>query len=176
MREPRPSAHAASALAVLALLLAPLVPCAAAEPARIAVFELELNDASGGSGIIPQDATDTQYLKQATEEARRLLAASGRYSVVDTSGAGEMPRWGIQHCNGCEAAMAQKLGADLSMAGVVTRIYRIGYTVQIVIRDAKTGALVSNHFTDRRMGANYAWARGVKWLMDNQILASQRTP
>jgi hypothetical protein len=24
------------------------------------------------------------------------------------------------------------------------------------------------------MGANYAWPRGVKWLMDNQILAAQR--
>ena len=175
MREPRLPAHAASALAALALLLFPLVPCAAAEPARIAVFEFELNDVSGGSGIVPQDATDTQYLKEATDEARRLLAASSRYSIVETSGAGEMPRWGIQHCNGCEAAMAEKLGAELSMAGVVTRVVRIVYTVQIVIRDARTGALVSNHFTGSRMGANYAWPRGVKWLMDNQILA-QRGP
>jgi hypothetical protein len=25
------------------------------------------------------------------------------------------------------------------------------------------------------MGANYAWPRGVKWLMDNRILSAQRT-
>jgi hypothetical protein len=55
----------------------------------------------------------------------------------------------------------------------VTRVTRIVYTVQIVIRDAKTGALVSDHFTGGRLGANYAWPHGVKWLMDSQILAAQ---
>jgi hypothetical protein len=168
------STLAASAVAAAAVLAGPAVPSAsAAEPVRIAVFEFELSDVSGGSGIITQDAADTDYLRKATEEARRLLAASGRYSIVDTSGTGEVPRGGLQSCSGCEAAMAGKLGADQSMAGVVTRITRLEYTVQIVIRNANTGALVSNHFTDARMGANYAWTRGVKRLMETHILAAR---
>lgn len=145
---------AASAAVAAALSLVAVARTAAAGPVKIAVFEFELSDMSGGSGIIAQDGVDTDYLRKVTEEARRLLAASGRYSIVDNSGAGEVRRWGIQSCNGCEAAMAQKLGADQSMAGVITQVARIVYTVQIVIRDAKTGALVSNHFTDGRMGAN----------------------
>jgi hypothetical protein len=169
-----PVTLAASAVAAAAALTGPAIPSAsAADPVKIAVFEFELNDASGGSGIIAQDAVDTDYLRKVTEEARRLLAASGRYTIVETSGAGETPRWGIQSCHGCEAAMAAKLGADQSMVGVVTRVTRIVYTLQIAIRDAKTGALVSNHFTDGRMGANYAWPHGVKWLMENQILAAR---
>jgi Protein of unknown function (DUF2380) len=166
-------------------LLVMLAPCAfwgqaaeAAEPGpvKIAVFDFELNDASAGGGIIGPDAIDTENLRKSTEEARRMLSASGRYSMVDTGGvAGEViSAGGIQHCNGCDGPLARKLGADQSMVGVITRVNRTEYTLQILVRDAKTGAVVSNNFTGLRMGANYAWPRGVKWLMDNRILSTQR--
>jgi hypothetical protein len=144
---------------------------------KIAVFDFELNDASAGSGLIAQDAIDTESLKKSTEEARRMLSASGRYSIVGTGGvAGEVAAaGGVRQCKGCEGALAQKLGADQSMVGVFTRVNRTEYTLQIVVRDARTGAIVSNDFTGLRMGANYAWPRGVKWLMTNKILAAQRT-
>jgi hypothetical protein len=149
-------------------------PSEAVEPIKIAVFDFELVDTSGGSGIIPQDAIDTENLKLATDEARRILAASGRYSIVETRGTADPPRSGLQDCRGCESELAKKLGADQSMVGVVTRLTRTEHAVQIVIRDARTGALVSNHYTGMRMGANYAWPHGVKWLMDNSILVAQR--
>ena len=105
-----------------------------------------------------------------------MLSASGRYSIVDTgSVAGEViSAGGIQHCNGCDGPLAKKLGADQSMVGVFTRVSRVEYTLQIVVRDTQTGAVVSNNFTGLRMGANYAWSRGVKWLMNNRILSAQR--
>ena len=108
--------------------------------------------------------------------SRRILSASGRYSIVDaSSAAGEViSAGGIQHCNGCESPLAKTLGADQSMAGVFTRVNRTEYTLQILVRDTQTGAVVSNNFTGLRMGANYAWPRGVKWLMDNKILSAQR--
>ena len=175
MRASRPSAVAAGAVAAAALTLLPIQrPAAAAEPVKIAVFDFELNDASGGSGIIAQDAVDTEHLKKATENARRLLAASGRYSIVDTGGVADAPRRGVQHCNGCEAALAGRLGADQSMAGVITRVARIVYTVQIVVRDAKTGALVSNSFSGGQLGASNSWPHGVKSLMESRVLPPQR--
>jgi hypothetical protein len=60
------------------------------------------------------------------------------------------------------------------MVGVFTRVSRTEYTLQILVRDAQTGAVVSNASTGLRMGANYSWPRGVKWLMDNRILPAQR--
>jgi len=166
------AASAAAALSVFAIQ-----PSEAADPvpAKIAVFDFELNDASAGGGIIVQDAIDTENLGKSTEEARRLLSASGRYSVVDTSSvAGEViSAGGIQHCNGCDGPLARKLGADQSMVGVLTRVNRTEYTLQILVRDAQTGAVLSNNFTGLRMGANYAWPRGVKWLMENRILSMQ---
>lgn len=158
--------------------MASAIPSTAAEPdpVKIAVFEFELDDRSAGRGIIEPDATDTENLQISTEEARRMLSASGRYSIVDaSSAAGEvMSAGGIQYCKGCEVPLAEKLGADQSMVGVFTRVSRTEYTLQILVRDTQTGAVVSNVSTGLRMGANYSWPRGVKWLMDNGILPAPR--
>jgi hypothetical protein len=43
----------------------------------------------------------------------------------------------------------------------------------IRIIDAASGTVVSSNFTDLRMGANYSWPRGVKWLMSNRVLADK---
>ena len=165
------AASVAAALSVVAI-----GPCEAVDPIKIAVFDFELNDASAGGGIIGPDAIDTENLGKSTEEARRMLSASGRYSVVDTSSAAGdvIAAGGIRHCNGCDGPLATKLGADQSMVGVLTRVNRTEYTLQILVRDVQSGAVVSNNFTGLRMGANYAWPRGVKWLMENRILSAQR--
>lgn len=177
----RLSASAPPALAVslaAALIVSAVQPSKAAEPSpvKIAVFDFELDDRSATGGITGTDAIDTENLKKSTDEARRMLSASGRYSIVDAgSAAGDvMSAGGIQHCNGCEGPLAKKLGADQSMVGLFTRVSRTEYTLQIVVRNTQTGAVVSNVFTGLRMGANYAWPRGVKWLFDNRLLVAQR--
>jgi hypothetical protein len=142
-------------------------------PIKVAVFEFELDDRSAGGGVIALDAVDTENLKLSAEEVRRLLAASGRYSIVDAgSAAGDVAAaGGIQRCNGCEAALAGKMGADQSMAGIITRVNRVEFTLQISVRDSRTGAVVSNLFTGLRMGANYAWPRGARSLINDRILS-----
>jgi Protein of unknown function (DUF2380) len=171
----------ASARRVLAASLAALIvlatqPSKAAEPGvvEVAVFDFALDDRSAAGGMVQQDPIDTENLKASTEEARRMLSASGRFSPVDTSSAADrvIAAGGIQHCNGCEVALAKELGADQSMVGVFTRVSRTEYTLQILVRDTQTGAVVANASTGLRMGANYSWPRGVKWLM-NRMLPAQ---
>jgi len=163
---------------VAALTVFVVQPSKAAEPelVKIAVFDFELDDRSAGRDIIGEDAIDTENLITSTEEARRMLSASGRYSIVDTgAAAGEVTSaGGIQYCNGCEGPLAKELGADLAMIGVFTRVSRTEYTLQVLVRDAGSGTVVLNTSTGLRMGANYSWPRGVKWLMDNRILPAQR--
>ena len=100
-----------------------------------------------------------------------MLTASGRFSVVDTgSVAGEVAAaGGILRCDGCDGPLARKLGADQSVAGFVTRVSRAEYTVQILVKDAQTGKVISNNFSGLRMGANYSWPRGVKSLMNRML-------
>ncbi len=146
-----------------------------AAPVKLAVFDFELKDFSGGAGIIPESDDDRKQLRLATETVRRLLTESGRYSLVDMShvDAPEVTAHSLHKCGGCDAAIALKLGADQSMLGIVNRISRMEYGVTFQLRDARTGKLLSVERTDLRMGANYSWDRGAAWLVKNRLLERQ---
>ena len=75
--------------ATAAWLLAARAQQARADPSpiKIAVFNFELDDFSSGAGIAGDNAADVTQLDRATSDARRLIAKSGRYSLVDVSSA-----------------------------------------------------------------------------------------
>ncbi len=167
----------------IALILAPAVIFAgfavartaepgATSPIKLAVFPFELEDFSAAAGYIPPDDIDREQLRLSTEEARRLIAESGRYQLVDVGQPNdEAARTGKLHdCGGCEAKIAAGLQADQSMIGIVTRISRTDYAVTYKIRDAQSGELVDVEQTDLRAGANVAWSRGTRWLIQRRLL------
>lgn len=162
------------AVAILVCAGHALAGDARAEPVKIAVFDFELEDmsAAGGTGASPDES---KYLAQATEEAKRKLAESGRYAIVDTTGAdlSAAEGHGLRNCHGCDIAIAKKLGADQDMVGVVTKISMTEYTVTVQVSDVQTGDVLKTYATGLRMGANYSWARGAGWLMKNRVLASR---
>jgi Protein of unknown function (DUF2380) len=147
----------------------------AVAPVKLAVFDFELEDFSGGAGIIPESDQDREQLRLATETVRRLLVESGRYSLVDVSGAdaADVRAHTLRQCDGCDAAIARKLDADQSFVGIVTRITRTDYAVTFKLRDTRTGAPIAVEQTDLRIGANYSWNRGAAWLIKNRLLEKQ---
>ncbi len=146
----------------------------ATEPIKIAVFPFELEEfsAAAGQGSSPDESS---FLAQSTDEAKQQLLQSGRYSLIDTAGAdiAAAKGQGLRNCNGCEAPIALQLGADQALIGVVTKISMTEYVVQLQVRDARSGEVVSKYSTGLRMGANYSWSRGVRSLMKNEMLAPQ---
>lgn len=138
----------------------------------IAVFDFELDDRSAGGGIIAQDNNDAKYLKEATAQAQSLLAASGRYSLVDAASLRSeiAAAQGVLNCRGCEVALARKLGAHEAAIGVITRVNRTEYTLFVRVTDVDSGKVLASDFTGLRMGANYSWPRGVKSLVTNSTL------
>ena len=167
----------------IALILAPAMMLAvhaaagaaetvAPSPVKMAVFPFELEDFSAAAAYVPPDDIDREQLRLSTEEARRLIAASGRYQLVDIGAVNnEAAKAGkLRDCDGCDARIAAGLDADQSMIGIVTRITRMEYAVTYKIRDARSGALVDVQQTDLRMGANVAWSRGARWLIENRLL------
>jgi hypothetical protein len=184
MRAARPPATGGPLLlAAMAIMLcagpalAGDAPQNAATPIKIAVFDFELEDFSAAGGAGPNTA-DSKYLTQATEEARRKLAESGRYTLVDTKGAdlAAAQGHGLRNCRGCDAPIAAKLGADQAMIGVVTKISMTEYTVTVQVSDAHKGTVIKSFSTGLRMGAGYSWPRGVTWLMSKRVLASREKP
>jgi len=167
----RKSGLLTSSLIGMAMLGA--IPALAQPTREIVVFDFEMMDSSAGAGIIPADELDRKYLAEATEVAKNYLQTQGAYKIVDTgSASAEIAKAGaLRDCNGCEAKLASKLGGELAMTGIVNRISRTEYEMLISVVDTGTGTRVAAGYTGLRMGANYSWPRGAKWLMERRVLA-----
>ncbi|TPQ39723.1 hypothetical protein C2U70_06720 [Bradyrhizobium guangdongense] len=151
------------------------VLAALAAPAALAVFDFELDDntAAPQAGLATADAS---YLAETTSAVRDALSQSGRYRIVDVSGARDeaVSSRALRDCGGCDAAIAGKLGADQSLIGVVRRVSRTEYTVGFQLRNAKTGAVIARGDSGLRMGADYSWKRGAVRLVSDILVEAQR--
>ncbi len=168
------SKSVAASLMCAAWLMALPARADPAAPVRLAVFDFEFEDGSAAASSV-QAPADTAWLAQVTAEVRQLFAQSGRYSLIDTGGVDspEARTHTLRICNGCDAAVALKLGAEQSFIGVVKRITRTEYVVRFQIRDARTGDIVSAATSGLRMGADYSWSRGAVRLIKDRLLDAQ---
>jgi len=140
-------------------------------PVALAVFDFELEDTTAAS-TGTSATSDASYLAEVTGSVREALGQSGRYRIVDAGGEAVKAR-ALRDCGGCEAAIAQKLGADQSLIGVVRRVSRTEYTLGFQVRDARTGAVLSRGDSGLRMGADYSWKRGAVRLVSDKLIGSQ---
>ena len=161
--------------AALALGAALPRPGTAADPApqppTLAVFDFELDDVSAGASPAGPAAADLATLKAVSERARQTLAQSGRYRLIDTSGADDAPlrAHALRSCNGCEAAIAARLGAAQSLLGIITRVEKTQYAVSIRIRDAASGSLVDQQ-SALLLGSDDGWASGAASVLRHRVL------
>ncbi|MCP3467436.1 DUF3280 domain-containing protein [Bradyrhizobium sp. CCGUVB23] len=143
-------------------------------PIALAVFAFELEDTTAAP-MAGLSESDTAHLAEVTNGVRDRLAQSGRYRLVDVSGAsGEaVTRHALRDCGGCEADIAGKLGADQSLIGVVRRVSRTEYTIGFQVRDTKTGQVFARGDSGLRMGADYSWDRGAVRLVGDKLIEGQ---
>src|SRR5215468_12393756 len=156
-----------------ALLAAFPAKAASPAPIKLAMFDFEFEDFTDrAAGETP---SDTEQLRRVTDEVRQLLAQSGRYSLIDvgSADADAVKKHALRDCNGCDAGIALKLGAEQSFIGVVKRISRTEYTIRLQVRDAPTGTVVSTEDSGLRMGADYSWNRGAARLIRDRLLESR---
>ena len=140
-------------------------------PVALAVFDFELEDTTAAS-TGASATSDASYLAEVTASVREALGQSGRYRVVDASGEAAKAR-ALRDCDGCEAPIAQKLGADQSLIGVVRRVSRTEYTLGFQGRDARTGAVLARGDSGLRLGADYSWKRGAVRLVSEKLVEGQ---
>lgn len=140
-------------------------------PVALAVFDFELEDTTAAS-VGASATSDASYLAEVTASVRESLGQSGRYRIVDVGGEAAKPR-ALRDCDGCEAAIAQKLGADQSLIGVVRRVSRTEYTLGFQVRDARTGAVLARGDSGLRLGADYSWKRGAVRLVSDRLIESR---
>ncbi|HYC10108.1 MAG TPA: DUF2380 domain-containing protein [Steroidobacteraceae bacterium] len=138
-------------------------------PVKIAVFDFTLEDASPSEALLGRSTSRATAMDTVSAAARSELARSGRYTVIDPSQVAAAQK-SLQNCNGCEATVALQLGAEQSLAGVVTKVTQTDYYVRIQIRDARSGKLLDQEEANFA-GGEEGWATGVRMLIKHQILA-----
>lgn len=140
-------------------------------PVTLAVFDFELEDTTAASAGASA-TSDASYLAEVTASVRESLGQSGRYRIVDVGGEAAKAH-ALRDCGGCEAAIAQSLGADQSLIGVVRRVSRTEYTLGFQVRDTRTGAVLARGDSGLRMGADYSWKRGAVRLVSDRLIESR---
>lgn len=140
-------------------------------PVKLAVFDFELEDTTAASAGASA-TSDASYLAEVTAGVRESLGQSGRYRIVDVGGEAAKAH-ALRDCGGCEAAIAQSLGADQSLIGVVRRVSRTEYTLGFQVRDSRTGAVLARADSGLRLGADYSWKRGAVRLVSDRLIESR---
>ena len=112
-------------------------------------------------------------MEKVTSAARRVIAQSERYSLVDVSKVDAQPATQklLRNCSGCEAGIASQLGADESFLGIVRKASMTDYYVLIQISDSRTGKVITQEVANFA-GGDDAWASGVVSLIKHRVFVA----
>ena len=152
---------------VLFLCLAPAL--ALAEPAKTAVFDIELINTSE-EGTRPDEV---QRVALVSKELRTLLETSDQLQLVDLGPQADLIRKQapLHKCNGCEEDLAKALGADISVSGVVQKTSNLILSFAVTVKDVQSGKVIRGGQVDIRGNTDDNWLRGVRWMVKNRLLA-----
>lgn len=144
---------------------------------KLAVFEFELEDVSPAASLLGQTTSNEAAMEKVSGEARRMLAESGRYDLVDVSNIDAEPvrAKSLRNCDGCEADIALQAGAEQALIGVVRRVTQTDYYVVVQVRDAQTGKVLNQQDANFAGGPD-GWASGVRMLLKHQVLGPAEEP
>jgi hypothetical protein len=156
---------------VVALMLTVLSP-AHADPSKVAVFDFELLDTSLQGEVQGPRADEQRRLMDVTGQLRKALAESGNYAVLDIAPVNAAAHASnLQACGGCDVQYAQQLGADLAITGLVQKVSALILNMNIYLRDAHTGRLITAMSADFRSNTDESWSRTMSYLLRNRLLA-----
>jgi Protein of unknown function (DUF2380) len=145
-----------------------------AEPVKVVVFDLELVDTSLQGEVDGPRADEQRRLAETGDQLRKALMQSGRFLVIDIAPVRAAARARhLQSCGGCELIYAQQLGAELAITGVVQKVSNLILNMNIYVREASTGRLVSAMSADFRGNTDESWSRATSYLLRNRLLAPE---
>jgi hypothetical protein len=143
-----------------------------ADAQTVAVFDFELIDTSLEGEINGSRADERSRLTRLSDQLRRRLEESGRFSLVDIAPiADEARASNLQACGGCDAHLARRVGAELAMTGTVQKVSNLILNMTVSIRDASSGRIVAAMSADMRGNTDESWSRTLDWLVRNRLLA-----
>ena len=144
----------------------------AAEPPRLAVFDFEMIDSSLEGEMHGKRADEQERLMHVGDQVRKELGESGKFQIVDIAPVNvAVHQSHLQACGGCDVKLAQDLGADLEITGVVQKVSNLILNISVYVRDAHTGGLVAAANVDMRGNTDESWSRATRYLIRERLLA-----
>lgn len=142
----------------------------------VAVFDMVFINFSQEVDFGAKNEAEHARIRMLTGYLKELLADSGRYALIDTVGLADQvsQTGGVFSCNHCEAKLARAAGAPVSITGAVQKLSVLVQTIVLRERNAETGEVIWLYQTDIRGNTDIAWKRGLKWLVDHRLLASEQ--
>jgi hypothetical protein len=143
-----------------------------AYPPKVAVFDFELLDTSLQGEVDGPRADEQRRLKEVTDQLRKGLAEAGEFVLVDIAPVNAAAHASnLQACGGCDVQYAQQLGADIAITGLVQKVSALILNMNIYLRDARTGRLITSMSADFRSNTDESWSRAMSFLLRNRLLA-----
>jgi hypothetical protein len=156
---------------VCALVASPL--SAEARGLRAAIFDFELIDTSLEGATNGPRADETARLVRLGDQLRVLAIGSGKLEVIDIDPVrAEARKANLQACGGCDADLAQKLGAELSITGTVQKVSNLILNINLYVRVVATRAPLLAMSVDIRGNTDESWSRGLDYLVRTRFLPS----
>jgi len=162
---------------MLVAMLSSIAPACAAD--RVAVFPFELFDTSQEDDFLPKIRPDeTKRLETLTQDLKDRLIDSKKYEVVslDSLSAEIAAAAPLFKCNGCDADLVKKTGADVAMLGLVQKFSDTLLSVNIEIVDAKTGTVTARYTAAVQGNTDEAWIRAERYIVKNKLGAQGSAP
>lgn len=156
--------------------LSPIAQVNAAETAtgnlRLAVFNIELQDASHEGAIDGERPDQVARLKLISDELRSLIRESGRFEIVDIDTArSEIEKKGpLIYCNGCDRKIAQNLGADMALTGLVYKVSNLILEIHLYVRDVESGNILAKMSSSIRGNTDESWLHGIRWMFKHRLM------
>jgi uncharacterized protein DUF2380 len=158
-------------VALVALMVMMTAPVRADQP-RVAVFDFELLDTSLQGEMDGPRKDEQQRLIHVTQQLRQALADSAKFQVLDMAPVADAAHnSNLQACGGCDMKLAEQLGADIAITGVVQKVSNLIINLNIYLRDVRSGKLITAMSADMRGNTEESWTRTMNWLIRNRVLA-----
>ena len=159
------------ALAALLILLSGTT-ANAADPPKLVVFDFEMIDNSLEAEMHVKRPDEQERLVKIGDQLRNQLGESGKFQILDVAPVNAAAHQSnLQACGGCDVKLAQQLGADLEITGVVQKVSNLILNINVYLREVPTGKLVFVGSADMRGNTDESWSRAMRYLVRERLLA-----
>lgn len=157
------------------LLFVSVSPAVAAQKTIILPFDMR--DAQQDGEFVPQfQEEDLRRLKVVADELKALMTKDGRYEVLDLAAvsADVEKAFPFSKCDGCDKEIGDKIGADLAVTGFVDKLSDALISLQLFVRDVKSGEMKKTMSAEIRGNTDELWLHGIRWLWRNRFSPEEK--